>query len=360
MSATNQPLGRGTANKSVVASAAGRVLWNIHRFGYGEMEAAISRYGIASARVGNSYVITSMNIRLEVASLGAAFARLVPTTAAALSETLDAWRQAKTNDDHLAYGRSTEQLILAARTANYQDPNFPDQQVPYLGCEQHVVWAMGASARTGCMLPPEFFIDNEAFGGTAGNGPNILPKGGSGQARSTIAMAHDTDWMIGRLMGIGPLAPLHAATPIHINQATRMGSAGLFTAGQVDAISITDSRMSDPQIALPRAGGTREMVARRDRMNAINRQIRQIIDTCAAEQTYYRNGLTSDFLRPGRHGWHVNYKRSYADFDYVGSDVRGASQGSEWLWSGSEPATRGKNDVRAHNRRVTPFFPPRS
>ncbi len=359
MSATNQPLGRDTANKQIVASATGRVLWNIHRFGYAEMEAAISRYGIASVRVGNSYVITSMNIRLEVASLGAAFARIVPVTAEALSETLDVWRQAKTNDDQLSYGRSTEQLIIGARAANYQDPNFPGQQVPYLGHEQHVVWAMGASGRTGCVLPPEFFIDNEAFGGTAGNGPNILSKGGSGQALSTIAMAHDTDWMIGRLMGIGPLAPLHTATPIHINQATRMGTAGLFTAGQVDAIAITDSRMGDPRVGLPRSGATRAQIAFRDRMDQINRQIRQVIDTCAAEQTYYRNGLTSEFLRQGRHGWRVNYKRSYADFDYEG-DVRGMSQGAEWLWNGSEPATSGKNDVRAHNRRITPFFPPRS
>ena len=360
MSAPNQPLGRSTANTQVVAMATGGVRWNIHRFGYADMEAAISHYGIASARVGNSYVITSMNIRLEVASLGAAVARLVPTTAEALSETLDVWRQAKTNDDHLAYGRSTEQLIIASRTANYTDPNFPGQQVPYLGHEQHVVWAMGASARTGCTLPPEFFLDNEGFGGTAGNGPNILPKGASGQALSTIAMAHDTDWMLGRLMGIGPLAPLHTATPIHINQATRMGSAGLFTAGQVDAIAITDSRMSDPHVGLPRAGATREQIAFRDRMDQINRQIRQVIDTCAAEQTYYRNGLTSEFLRQGRHGWHVSYKRSYADFDYEGRDARGFGQNAEWLWNGSEPATQGKNDVRAHNRRVTPFFPPKS
>jgi hypothetical protein len=335
------------------------VIWNIHRFGYAEMEAAIKRYGIASARVGNSYVITSMNIRLEVASLGAAFARIVATSAEALNETLDIWRQAKTNDDKLAYGKSTEQLILAARGSSYTDPNFPGQKVAYLGHEQHVVWAMGASARTGCLLPPEFFIDNEAFGGTAGNGPNVLNKGASGERLSTIAMAHDTDWMIGRLMGMGPLAPLHTATPIHINQATRMGSAGLFTAGQVDALVVTDSRMGEPHIGLPRAGATKEQIARRDRMEQINRQIRQVIDTCAAEQTYYRDGLTSEFIHQGRHGWHVSFRRRYADFDYEG-DVRGITQNINWLWDGSEPVTKGKNDVRAHNRKVAPFFPPKS
>lgn len=356
MSATQvQPSGRSTANQNVVASATGAVRWNIHSFGYADMESAISRYGINSARVGDGYVITSMNIRLEVRSLGSAFSRIVPTTAAALNEALDVWRQRKTNDDQLAYNRSTSQLVGAARTADFRDPNFPNQQVPYLGSEQHVVWAMGASARTGCLIPPEFFIDNEAFGGTAGNGPNILPKGGSGQARSTIAMAHDTDWMIGRVMGIGPLAPLHAAQPYHLNQATRMGSAGLFNAGQVDAIAVTDARMSDPQVSLPRVGATQQQVAARDRMRRVNQHIRQILDTCAAEQTYYRNGLTSDFLRPGRHGWRVNYRRRYADFDREGK-----SQNIEWLWEGAEPATSGKNDVRAHNRRITPFFPPRS
>ena len=351
-----QPSGRSTANATLVASASGAVRWHIHRFGFADMDAAIRHYGINSARVGDGYVITSMNIRLEVRSLGSAFSRIVPTTAAALTETLDVWRQRKTNDDQLAYNRSTSTLVVAARAANYSDPNYPNQQVPYLGHEQHVVWAMGASARTGCLIPPEFFIDNEAFGGTAGNGPNVLPKGGPGQARSTIAMAHDTDWFIGRVMGIGPLSPLHAAQPYHLNQATRMGSAGLFNAGQVDALAVTDSRMNEPQVFLPRVGATRQQIASRDRMQRVNSHIRQILDTCAAEETYYRNGFTSDFLRQGRHGFRVNYRRRYADFDHEG-DARGMRQNIDWLWDGDEPATRGKNDVRAHNRRITPFFP---
>lgn len=359
---TTQATNRGTSDPVLIASAdTGRVRWLLRNsWSYERMEAAISSFNIRSARTADRYyLITSRNIRMQVYSLGPDFQGMVPGTAAALNEWLDYWRALKDAGDRLSYNQGTTELAVEAmniRRARGKDDN------GYLGTEQHCVWAMAASARTGCIFPPEFFIDNEAFGGTAGNGPQIESGGYIGEQTSTIAMAHDTDWMIGRLFAVGPLGGLNALRPYRQYQSIRMGSAGLFNAAQTSAIGALPGRglmanapLPSPPIITPYHTREQER-ALRDRWLAetrlqseTERAIDQYLDYAAHGDRYFRNGLTSSFLRQGRHGWSVKYTSGYATFG-----------DRDWIWSGSEPATQGKNDVRDNNRRVTPFFPPRN
>lgn len=91
----------------------------------------------------------------------------------------------------------------------------------YYGSPPHVAWAQAAEARTAGKVPAEFWMRFDPFGGTAGNGPNILPTGEHPGVLSKIAMAHDTDWSIGRYFGFGPMAALRGAegfTPEQLGQ----------------------------------------------------------------------------------------------------------------------------------------------
>lgn len=318
-----------------------RVNW-WRRMDYKTFEKKIEQYSIQSVRSGNIYIITSKNIRIEVAPID--FSGIVSADFDEMNAKISRWRQAKGRDDILAYGKHTSALLDQANSAGY------------MGSEQHTMWAMGASARTGCFIPPEFFFENEGYGGTAGNGPNILPGGDAREPLSTIAMGHDSDWMIGRLFCSGPLARLNTITPQHQYQIARMGSAGLFNAFVTNELLARDNRIpfiSDPHTAEER------------RINPI---ISSILDEGAASNRIYRGYEL--YLRQGAWGWRVHFTDSYQRFAYKSSmaiyvgllggvigmeAIRAAGQ--NYIWSGYEPATQGKNDVRVHNDARAPGFP---
>jgi hypothetical protein len=78
----------------------------------------------------------------------------------------------------------------------------------YFNSPAHQAWAQAAEARTGGRVPASWWRENDPFGGTAGNGPQILPQGSYPGSLSKIAMGHDTDWTLGNQFGAGPLRGL--------------------------------------------------------------------------------------------------------------------------------------------------------
>jgi hypothetical protein len=95
-----------------------------------------------------------------------------------------------------ANGKSTDELrTMSVKAGYYNSPS-------------HQAWAKAAEARTGGKVPAEWWIKNDPFGGTNGNGPAILPGGIYPHPLSKIGMAHDTDWTLGRVFGAGPLRTL--------------------------------------------------------------------------------------------------------------------------------------------------------
>lgn len=78
----------------------------------------------------------------------------------------------------------------------------------YYNSPAHQAWAKAAEARTSGQIPASWWIQNDPYGGTAGNGPLIEPLGMYPQVNSKIAMGHDTDWTLGRQFGAGPLRDL--------------------------------------------------------------------------------------------------------------------------------------------------------
>jgi hypothetical protein len=111
----------------------------------------------------------------------------------------------------VAYGKTTDQLFALA------------SQQGYFGSPAHVAWSEAAEARTGGRVPANWWRTNDPFGGTSGNGPNILPGGRYPGSVAKIAMAHDTDWTLGRLFNAGPLNALFTAT----GKPSDIGSYGL-------------------------------------------------------------------------------------------------------------------------------------
>jgi hypothetical protein len=111
----------------------------------------------------------------------------------------------------VAYGKTTDQLFALA------------SQQGYFGSPAHVAWSESAEARTGGRVPANWWRTNDPFGGTAGNGPNILPGGRYPGSVAKIAMAHDTDWTLGRWFNAGPLKSLFTAT----GSPSDIGSYGL-------------------------------------------------------------------------------------------------------------------------------------
>jgi hypothetical protein len=110
-----------------------------------------------------------------------------------------------------AYGKTTDQLFALA------------SQQGYFGSPSHVAWSDAASARTGGRVPASWWRTNDPFGGTSGNGPNIVPGGRYPGSVAKIAMAHDTDWTLGRWFNAGPLKSLFTAT----GKPSDLGSYGL-------------------------------------------------------------------------------------------------------------------------------------
>lgn len=309
---------------------------------YSTFSQKIREYNIESARVGYNFVITSNNIRLEVPPLD--FSSIVDSrNRDNMQSLISSWRMKKDRDDRLAYGDSTAGLYAKSNSQGY------------MGSEQHTMWALGASARTGCFIPAEFFFENEGFGGTAGNGPEVLPGGGTGEPLSTIAMAHDSDWMIGRIWGMGLLARLSTVEPMNDNQIKRMGSVGLFDANTTNNVLAASARFFR---------GNEETW----KDNEISSMLNDTAHLFRKYQFYLNNDPSVTF------GWNVKFTRSHARFNILNNQnwlVRlltagGAldlgsrsieSYGDEYLWDGNEPATRGQGVVRQLNLERVPFYP---
>jgi hypothetical protein len=118
-----------------------------------------------------------------------------------LQDELDrASRQIDTENRANSNGKSTAELQEMSRAAGYY--NSPS----------HQAWAQAAEARTGGKVPAEWWIRNDPFGGTNGNGPAILPGGVYPHPLSRIGMAHDTDWTLGRAFGAGPMRTLSTSS----------------------------------------------------------------------------------------------------------------------------------------------------
>ena len=116
-----------------------------------------------------------------------------------LSQYVERAEQRKNNEDVAAYGKTTRQLEQDARDSGYY------------GSRPHQAWAEAAEARTGGRLSSEFWMKFDPYGGTAGNGPNILPTGQYPGTLSKISMGHDTDWTLGRHFQAGPMRGLYGA-----------------------------------------------------------------------------------------------------------------------------------------------------
>ncbi len=122
----------------------------------------------------------------------------------------------KAAEDAVAYG-----AILGARGAGSLRELALAQG--YYGSEAHRGWAEAAEARAGGRIPASWWMEVDPFGGSAGNGPKILPLGRWPAPLARVAMAHDTDWTLGRYLGVGPLACLRGPT----YDPRRMGPVGL-------------------------------------------------------------------------------------------------------------------------------------
>jgi hypothetical protein len=106
---------------------------------------------------------------------------------------------AKNEDDKKAYGKTTDQLAAMS-----------DRQ-GYLNSPAHIAWSEAAEARSGGKMSAENWRKMDPFGGTAGNGPDIVAGGRYPGATSLISMGHDTDWSLGRYFNAGPLKALHTS-----------------------------------------------------------------------------------------------------------------------------------------------------
>ncbi|WIG94871.1 hypothetical protein [Myxococcus sp. SDU36] len=110
-------------------------------------------------------------------------------------------------DDMKAYGADMQ-------AAGFDSFKAWSEAKGYYGSPSHQAWAEAASARTGGQIPASWWMEFDPFGGTAGNGPHILPGGEYPSPISKIAMAHDTDWSLGRHFGVGPLSQLQDAPDV--------------------------------------------------------------------------------------------------------------------------------------------------
>ncbi len=269
------------------------------------------------------YVVTSNNIRVEVKDVQL---NLPLDNPVAMNKLLDEWRAKKNADDQLAYGKTTNQMLADTKQGG------PGSR--YYDSEQHLVWAYAAAARTGGKIPPEFFLEFDPNGGTAGNGPEVLPLGHAGEPLSTIAMGHDTDWNLGRYMNAGPLQGLYGLHPTDQTQMKRMGNAGLFNSGASKLIAPRGPTIGDWRNGFQRSP---EQVAR----DAEDDRIGSVLDNVP----FFYNGSVSDnvlgsaFNNPHNPDWKTSYRREYASFGHGGdlNPLNGYPQ--QYYWDGSNPAT---------------------
>lgn len=166
---------------------------------------------VSGARIDSEIVIRVRE--LEGKQLGT-----LDTAKAKLPGLLNAAAGRMNSDNVAAYGKTTETLRNEAKASGYYEST------------SHRAWAAAAEARTGGKVPAEWWIRNDPFGGTAGNGPQIRAAGQYPSVEAKIAMAHDTDWTLGRQFGAGPLAAPRTSTA----DATTMGAYGLLPANGVN------------------------------------------------------------------------------------------------------------------------------
>lgn len=153
----------------------------------------------------------SRSIDISVRPLSGNELGTLNTTPANIKKQLDAASANINAENKRAYNSTTAQLRDQAIDAGYyRSP-------------AHNAWAQAAEARTGGRVPAEWWITNDPFGGTAGNGPNVLPSGTYPGVASRIAMGHDTDWTLGRQFGAGPMSALRGSNA----SPADMGSYGL-------------------------------------------------------------------------------------------------------------------------------------
>lgn len=143
-----------------------------------------------------------------------------------LSAEMDRAMAEKVADDTNTYGAD----LAAHGFASLEEWS---RDAGYYGSPSHIAWAEAASARSGGQIPAEYWMRFDPFGGTAGNGPHILPSGEHPGALSRIAMAHDTDWDLGRYFGAGPLASLRGQP-----HPENLGTVGLVPGQGVDCYSV--------------------------------------------------------------------------------------------------------------------------
>jgi hypothetical protein len=124
---------------------------------------------------------------------------------------IEAALERKNQDDYKAYNKTTAQLAEMSKEQGYY--NSP----------AHIAWTLAAKERSGGAIDAATWRKMDPFGGTAGNGPEILPTGKYPGGLSTISMAHDTDWSLGRYFNAGPMKALHTST----ESPLQMGMYGL-------------------------------------------------------------------------------------------------------------------------------------
>lgn len=269
------------------------------------------------------------------------------------ARTIRIWRQKKIDDDTQAYNQSTAEIKGTAMRIRRRSPY---DDIGYYLSEQHCVWAMGASARTGCIIPPEFFIDHEAYGGTAGNGPEIqFAIGGYiGGAASTISMAHDTDWMVGRIFQIGPMAGLAPIRPQSLVQARRLGASGLFRSGDPLVMAREDPT---PRRNNWNIFGRIADFADQSEENAYHAPIDNYMNWCWNNDVIY---MTNDWIAVGRNALRLGYDGWWVRFRTNGFADFGAFIDITWKhhyeWDGNRGQSANRNDIRAWNSENTPYF----
>ncbi|NJK42655.1 MAG: hypothetical protein HC937_02980 [Aquincola sp.] len=124
---------------------------------------------------------------------------------------IEAALERKNQDDIKAYGKTTAQLAEMSREQGY------------LNSPAHIAWSLAAKERSGGSPDAATWRKMDPFGGTAGNGPDVLPTGKYPGAASHISMAHDTDWSLGRYFNAGPMKALHTSN----ESPLQMGMYGL-------------------------------------------------------------------------------------------------------------------------------------
>lgn len=266
-----------------------------------EEEGGYNIQSIVDPTTGN-VIITSNNIRMEVAPLSAEFDQMFAGKSdAEIQQMIDGWQAQKNADDGLAY--SNVERTDGGNVTGTADLRQLAHDQGYYGSEQHMVWATAASARTGGRIPPEFFLDFDPFGGTAGNGPNIEQGGNSGEPLSTISMAHDTDWSLGRYMNVGPLSGLHGIEATEQYQMKRMGMAGLFNGSE--ALALNPAGIVNPFSEEDRQRG------------ATDDQIFRVLNAAAEPDVLYR-GFSRNLLGDENYklnanlpDWSVQYSPDY-------------------------------------------------